>query len=289
MDGRFRPSAYSRPKSPEEAVAILSSHGDRARPLAGGTDLLARRPSAVEALVDIGFMGLSFILEHREGVRIGAATTVEALEHAPALLAGPTRALTEAAADLATPTIRNMATVGGNLCNASPGGDLCTALLAMDAGITVLGSKGSREIPIGRFFLGPNCTALEGDELLTEIRVPASLKKTGSSFLKIRRQQMSVDTAVVNVATRLTLRDGRCVGAAVSMGAVGPTPMRAGQAEALLTGRHPGEELLDRAAHAAMEEACPVDDVRGSADYRRRMVAVLVRNSLEISLRRCGA
>ncbi len=290
MDKPFRPAAYFRPKDPAEAVALLATHGSGARLLAGGTDLLARRSPTVETLVDIGFTGLDFIAKDEDGsVRIGAATPVGTLEHAEVLSADPLKALGEAASSLATPTIRNMATVGGNACNASPAGDLCAVLLALDATLIARGPKGLRELPAGTFFRSMNLTALEDDELLTEIRIPAFPERTGSSFVKLRHHQTSVDMAVVNVATRLTLEEGRCADAAIAMGAVGPTPLRAGMAEKGLIGRRPVPDALEGAARTAMGEASPVDDLRSSADYRRRMVGVLVRRALETSLRRCGA
>jgi len=286
----FRPKAYYRPTDLDEAVSLLSAHGKSARLLAGGTDLLIQRPPTVEILVDIRSLGLHTIKKDEQGgLAIGAATPVEALEREEALAVGPHRALLEAAESMATPTIRNMATIGGNLCNASPAGDLCVALTALGAVVLIAGSKGRREIPITGFFLSPNATALQEDELVAEIRIPSFPEGAGSSFLKLRHHQTSVDIAIVNVASRLRTQDGRCAEAVLSMGAVGPTPLRATRAEALLTGQRMSEELLNRAAQAAMEESAPIDDIRASAEYRRKMVAVLMKTSLETSLRRCGA
>ena len=214
---------------------------------------------------------------------------MEALERARAFARGPYRALAEAADGMATPTVRNRATVGGNLCNASPGADLAVALAAMGATVVVAGTGGEREVLVEDFITGPNATVLGGEEIVTEIRIPAFPEGTGTSFCKLRHHQTSVDTAVVNVASRLQVRDGRCVDAAVSMGAVGPRPLRARRAEALLLGETLDGERIDRAARTAMEESAPIDDIRASAGYRKRMVAVLARNSLEKSLGRCSA
>ncbi|MBW1788306.1 MAG: FAD binding domain-containing protein, partial [Deltaproteobacteria bacterium] len=162
-------------------------------------------------------------------------------------------------------------------------------LLALGATVIVAGTEGQREIPVTEFFLSPNATALQEDEMLIEIRIPTFPDKTGTSFYKLRHHQTSVDIAVVNVATRLHIHNGQCADAVISMGAVGPTPLRANRAEALLIGESLNEDLLLQASQAAMKESNPIDDIRASADYRRKMVAVLVKKSLETSFRRCGA
>lgn len=290
MKAHFRPKTYCRPKDLDEAAALLSRHGNSAKVLAGGTDLLVQRPPTAEVLVDIGALGLHYIkVDETQDVCIGAATTVAALERARSFSTGPYRALAEAAGNLATPTVRNMATIGGNLCNASPAADLSVVVMALGGVLRIQGLKGQREIPAWEFFLSPNVTALREAEMLTEIRIPPFPEKTGTAFTKLRHHQTSVDIAVVNVATRLHIEKGRCADAAVAMGAVGPTPLRANRAEAMLIGESLNQELLLRASLSAMEEAQPIDDIRASAEYRRRMVAVLVKKSLETSLGRCEA
>lgn len=289
MIALFRPKTYCRPKDVDEAVSFLSTYGKSARLLAGGTDLMVQRPPAVEALVDISSLGLNYIKDDTPGIRIGAATPVEALEHVLAFKTGPYRAVAESSGSMATPTVRNMATTGGNLCNASPAADLSVTLMAMDGVLIVQGSKGRRETPIREFFIAPNATALQEDEMLIEIHIPIFPEKTGTSFCKLRHHQTSIDIAIVNVATRLHIQNGQCADAAISMGAVGPTPLRAKRAEDLLIGESLNEKLLMQASQAAMEESNPIDDIRASSGYRKKMVAVLVKKSLESSLRRCGA
>jgi CO/xanthine dehydrogenase FAD-binding subunit len=290
MKALFRPKTYCLPKDVDETVSLLSTHGKSARILAGGTDLMVQRPPDVETLVDLSSLSLHYIKDDEtQGVRIGAATSVEALEHVQTFSTSPYRALAEAAGRMATPTVRNMATIGGNLCNASPAADLSVTLMAMDGVLIVQGLKGQREIPIRGFFIAPNATALQEDEMLIEIHIPIFPEKTGTSFCKLRHHQTSVDIAIVNVATRLQLHNGQCATATISMGAVGPTPLRAKRAEDLLIGESLNEELLMQASQTAMEESNPIDDIRASADYRKKMVAVLVKKSLETSRRRCGA
>jgi carbon-monoxide dehydrogenase medium subunit len=274
----------------DEAVSLLSTHGKSARLLAGGTDLMVQRPPDIQTLVDISSLNLNYIKDDKtQGIRIGAATPVEALEHVRSFTTGPYKAVAEATGSMATHTVRNMATIGGNLCNASPAADLSVTLMAMDGVLTVQGSKGRREIPIREFFIAPNATALQEDEMLIEIHIPIFPEKTGTSFCKLRHHQTSIDIAIVNVATLLRIQNGRCADAAISMGAVGPTPLRAKRAEDLLIGESLTEELLMQASLAAIEESTPIDDIRASADYRRKMITVLVKKSLETSRRRCGA
>ena len=289
MKALFRPKTYCLPEDVDEAVSLLSTHGKRARLLAGGTDLMVQRPPAVEALVDISSLGLNYIKNDTSGIRIGTATPVVALEHVRSFTTGPYMGVAEATGSMATHTVRNMATIGGNLCNASPAADLSVTLMAMVGVLTVQGSKGRREIPVGEFFIAPNATVLQEDEMLIEIHIPIFPERTGTSFCKLQHHQTSIDIAIVNVATRLHIQNGQCADAAISMGAVGPTPLRAKQAEDLLIGKSLNEELLMQASLAAMEESNPIDDIRASSGYRKKMVAVLVKKSLETSRRRCGA
>ncbi len=176
----------------------------------------------------------------------------------------------------------------GNLCNASPAADLSVALMAMKASVVIVGSAGQREISIKDFFTGFKTLALQEDELLCEIRIPAFPEKTCTSFHKLRHHQTSVDIAIVNVATRLHIENGKCVDAAIAMGAVAPMPLRAKRAEDLLIGKNLNDDLLLEVSRIAMEESAPIDDLRASADYRRKVVGVLVKRSLETNLRRCG-
>ena len=176
--------------------------------------------------------------------------------------------------------------MGGNLCNASPCADLALPLLVLDAILVATGPTGRRQIPVENFFEGANYAALYGEEVLLEIRIPLCSKNTGTSFLKLRRHQTAIDMAVVNVATALTWDKKRCKSARIALGSVGPIPFRAKKAESVLAGAEPNADVIQKTA--ATEEARPIDDVRATAVYRKKMVAVLVRRSLEQSLQRCG-
>ena len=276
-----------------QAVDILSRFGNSAKVIAGGTDILPLRPGVkkidtINHLVDISMLGLDYLKKENDHICIGAATSINTIGASPLFLSGPYGALPDAADAHSTATIRNRATVGGNLCTASPCGDLALPLLVLDAFLVATGPEGERHIPIESFFKGANFSALSKEEVLLEIRIPLCSEKPGTSFLKLRRHQTAVDMAVVNVATSLTCKKNRCEAAGIALGAVAPIPFRAKKAESVLVGANLSKEVIRKAAAMAAEEAKPIDDVRGTAAYRKKMVAVLVRRSLENSMRRCG-
>jgi len=284
---------FHRPRDLAQAVEILSRFGRKASVIAGGTDVLPLRPGVkkmdnINHLVDISKLGLTYLEKETDCIRIGAATHINMIGASPLFLSGPYRALSEAANGHSTTTIRNRATVGGNLCNASPCADFALPLLVLDAILVAAGPKGKREIPIRDFFKGPNYMALETDEVLLEIRIPQCSEKAGAAFVKLRRQQTAIDMAVVNVATFLICHKGRCEVARIALGAVGPIAFRAKKAESVLAGAEINKEIIEEAAAAAAKEARPIDDIRATAAYRKKMVGVLVRRSLENSIRRCG-
>jgi carbon-monoxide dehydrogenase medium subunit len=224
MKDCFRPKDYHCPRDIGEAIGILSSFGDKAKIIAGGTDLLVQRPMGVECLIDISKLGLDYIKKGKDGFYIGATTVVNALHNSPMFLPEPYRVLSEAAGSLATVTIRNTATVGGNLCNASPAANLPLPLMVLDATLIAWGSRGKREIQIKDFFRGVNLTALEKDEILTEILIPRSAENAIGCFMKLRHHQTAIDIAVVNVATPIW-ENRLCEKAKIAMGSVAPTPI----------------------------------------------------------------
>jgi carbon-monoxide dehydrogenase medium subunit len=293
MSVHFQIEKYHRPRDLAQVVEILSKYGKQARVIAGGTDIIPRRPGVkkndrISHLVDIAKLDLDYIKNENDHIRIGAATNINAIGTFPQFLSGPYRALSEAADSHSTPTIRNRATVGGSLCNASACADLALPLLVLDAVLVAAGPNGKREIPITNFFMGANHMALDGDEVLLEIRIPRCSEKAGTTFVKLRRQQTDIDMAVVNVATFLICSQGHGEIARIALGAVAPISFRAQRAESVLVGEKLTEESIQKAAAAAVAEASPIDDIRATAAYRRKMVEVLVRRSLETSLQRCG-
>jgi carbon-monoxide dehydrogenase medium subunit len=179
---------------------------------------------------------------------------------------------------------RNRATVVGNLCNASPAADTAPALLAYGAQVKLASLQGERSLPLTDFFVGPGRTALQDNELVAEVLLPAPTPQTGGAFF--RRTRTAMDIAVVCVAVVLRLANGTCQDAGIALGSVGPTPLRATRAEQALRGQTLTDRLLDEASRLAAEEARPIDDVRSTAEYRREMVRVLTRRGLAQAVER---
>jgi carbon-monoxide dehydrogenase medium subunit len=288
MNHTFQPKEYLRPKDIPEAAKFLSNYGNRARIIAGGSDLLVFKPQGIECLIDLSNLDLSYINEEKDGIVIGASTILNDIEHAPLLASGPYKIVSEAVSALATPTIRNTATIGGNLCNASPAADLPLPLMVLGATVRIAGKNGSRVMPVADLFENVKRTALGEGEFLVEVQIPQCPGNSGASFQKLRHHQTSIDIAIVNAAARLTCENDICKEAHIALGAVAPTPVYAKGAEKLLQGKKIDLDLIQKAAEAASEEAKPIDDIRASAGYRKKMVAVLVRRALEESAGRCG-
>ena len=275
---------YHQPESLADAVDLAARFGGQASFLAGGTDLIVqieRGRVAPRHVIGLGRVpGLAGI-EVNGRIALGARVTHRAIEQTPAL-AGPLRCLVEGAEVIGGHQVRNVATIGGNLVNASPAADLVPCLLALDGVVTLMGPGGEREIPIERFLLGPNRTARRPDELVTRVDLPALPPRAATAFLKAGRRR-AMEISVVCVAARLDLDATleRCLEARVVLGAVAPTAVRAHAAERLLEGQPVGGEAFRRAAEAAQEACRPIDDVRASAGFRQHLVGVLVRRALD--------
>jgi len=275
----MKPFSYFAPAKLAEAVDILAAHEGEACALAGGTDLLLKMKAgrlAPKAIVNIKripeLRGLSF----NSHLTLGALTTLEEIRRSP-IIRQHYPALADAAATMASVQIRNLASVGGNLCNAAPSADLAPILIALDAVAHLSGPAGERRVPLDAFFTGPGTTVLGAGEMLVSIEVPPP---GGPALYLKHAPRACMDIAIVGVGLALRVREGRCEEARVVLGAVAPTPLRARRAEAELAGGPIRPERIEAAARAAAEEARPIDDVRGSAWYRRRMVEVLVRRGL---------
>lgn len=266
-----------------EACSLLSKYPGEAKVLAGGTDLLIKmkhKKIVPRYLVNIKRIpDLSYIRhDEGEGLRIGALTTIQAIRNSP-LIKKKFAVLHEAASVLGTRQVRNLATIGGNLCNASPAAECAPALLTLGAHLKVTGPKGERTIAMENFFKSPDRQVLQDDEILQEIQVPDLPDHTVGCYIKHSTRR--IDVAIVGVAVIVTLDGETTLNVKLALGSVGPTPFRAGQAEEILKGQKPNEEILDRAAQAASEECFPIDDVRGQADYRKKMVETLVKEGIE--------
>lgn len=276
--------AYVAAHSLSEASSLLAEHGEGARLMAGGTDLLIqlRRKVRVPSVV-IGLSGIPgadrLAVDEVHGLIIGPLAVLATVAD-DADVRRRFRALAQAAAATATVPVRNRATVAGNLCNASPAADTAAPLLVYDAEVVLLSGGGQRTLPLAQFFRGPGRTSLERAEVLAEIRVPAPGPSTGSDYQRLSGRS-HVDIAAVSVAALVAL-DARGVvtRARVALGAVAPVPLRVERAEELLVGHPVAPERMAQAAAAAAAAARPISDVRASADYRRRMVEVLTRRAL---------
>jgi len=280
---------YHAPERLEEALRILKERGKDAVVFAGGTDLLVKmkqRSAEPKAIVNIKRIpSLSYIRDGPTSIKMGPAARVADIERSPAV-ARRFPMLVEAVSFIGSVQIRNMATIGGNLCNASPAADGSVALLALDSTLSLKSLDSTREVPLGEFFRGPGKTVMKPQELLTEITVPNAPARTGMAFARIARTDM--DLAKVNVAVVLHLEAGRVSAASIALGAVAPTPMRATKAEETLTGRRLSNSLVSEAATVASEATKPITDVRSTAEYRKEVTAVLVRRSLGLAWRRAG-
>jgi carbon-monoxide dehydrogenase medium subunit len=194
-------------------------------------------------------------------------------------------ALAESGALVGSVQVRNLATVGGNLCNAAPSADMAPPLLALEAEAVIAGPRGERRVPLSSFFTDVRRTVLAPDELLLELVMPAPGPRSGGNYLR-HTPRRELDIAVVGVASQLTLSDGVCARARIALAAVAPIPLRATAAEQALEGRPITTELIQRAAGLATEAARPISDQRGSAEFRRHLVGVLTRRTLTTALAR---
>ncbi|MBI9086719.1 MAG: xanthine dehydrogenase family protein subunit M [Desulfobacterales bacterium] len=279
---------FHAPVSLQEASEILAAHGDRAKVIAGGTDLmvnLKRKVVCPEHLVSLARIeSLKTLTGENGSVRIGAYVTVDELAVSETVC-GTIGALAAGARALGTPLIRNRATIGGNLGSARPAADLPPSLMAYGASVVLMGSETERTVLLDDFFKGPGLTVVKPGECITEIRVPKPPEGAGAGYINLGVRK-SQDCNIVNVASYLALNgDGSIAEARVVMGSVGPTPLHATSAEALLKGEFPDEALFARAGEAAAGDSTPILDFRGSAQYRRDMVAVLARRTLALALK----
>lgn len=271
--------SYLAPKSKAELVACLADANGKAKILAGGTDIIPNMLNKlyqVETLIDIRQIeDLKGILQQESGgLRIGAATTMKALEESP-LIAEHYRALHKSAMEVGSPQIRAMATIGGNICNASPAADTPPALVALSATAILAGKDGQREIPIETFIEGNRIVDLRPGEFLEALSLPAPRLKSTSRFGLITHRA-AVEIDVASLAVHLALDDaGKVADVKIAMGSVAPVPLRARSAEQLLMGHLPDAILIEKAAEKCADESKPIDDVRGSAAYRRHLIKVL--------------
>ena len=281
---------YIRVSELDEALRLLSRKED-AKVLAGGTDLVVDmkigryRPKTV---IDIsGIKSLRYVIDEGDKVRIGALTKMQDIVESP-VVREKLPLLAEAVSMLGSWQIRNMATVGGNLCNASPAADSAPPLLAHEAKIKLTSIEGTREIPITEFFTGPRKTVMYKTEILQEVVVPYDADFARSySYVKVGRRN-SFTLSVVAVATVLKVRNRSIEDVRVALNAVAPTPVRARSVESFLKGREAGSEVIEKASELVLSDISPISDVRASAEYRKHLSRVLVKDALLKALERAG-
>ena len=279
---------YFSPRTLEEAVALLQKHGPDAKLLSGGQSLIPMmklRLVSPEYIVDINRIpGLDYISESDGHLKIGALAREHELESSEVI---KTRfpILADTAKVIADPLVRSQATVCGNLAHGDPANDHPATMLALGATVVATGPKGKREIGIEVFFPGLFTTALEPEEILTEIKIPFPPPHSGGAYLKLERKVG--DFATAGVAVQLTLDDSGAVKrAGIGLTNVGMTPIKAKQAEDFLTGKNLDEATVQKAGELAAADSQPMDDIRGSADYKRDLVRVLTTRALNRALDR---
>ena len=279
---------YAKPRTLDEALTLLGE--TRWRILAGGTDFypaLGNRPLSENVLDINGVAELRGISEAASHVTIGARTTWTELIRHP--LPPAFDALKGAAKEVGSTQIQNVASVAGNLCNASPAADGVPALLVLDAEVELKSLDGARALPLCQFVLGNRRTVIQPDEIVTAVRIPNTSIAGSSSFQKLGARRYLI-ISIAMAAARVTLGDdGRVETAAVAVGSCSAVAQRLPKLEAALAGLRPGREIAGAVASAGLEELSPIDDVRGSAEYRRAAAREIVQRALADALDRTAA
>ena len=281
---RPEPLEMYQPMSLQEASRLLKDKGPGGRFLAGGTDLviaIKEKGLIPKYVVDLKRVpGLSGIRENTDGsITIGALTTMRDIE-TDSLLNKKYPFLCQSAAEVGSIQIRNRATVGGNMANATPSADVAPSLVALNATAKIVNAGGERMVALEEFFRGPGQTVMNPDEILTEIIIPKTSPQLVGEYIKFSPRDM-MDLAYVGVAVAYALAaDKRCNGVRIVLGAVAPTPIRARAAEALLEDQPLTGELAAKVAAVAAQESKPISDVRSSAEYRRAMVEAMTQRAL---------
>ena len=277
------PFSYEAPGTLQDALALLVQHGDEAKILAGGHSLLPMmklRFAEPGVLIDINNIpGLSYIKEEDGFLKIGAMTREADLEHSD-VIASRYQIFTDATKLIADPQVRNMGTVGGNIAHGDAANDHPALMLALRAEVEITGTSGARTVGIDDFFYGFYMTAVQPDEILTELRIPIPPEGTGNAYHKLERKVG--DYAIAGVAVQLTLdASGVVTAAGIGLTNVNPTPMRAARSEEALVGKALTDETIAEAGRLAAEDCNPSTDLRGDEEYKRSMVNVLTQRMIK--------
>ena len=287
----MNPFQYYEPETLEGACLLLSKFGKEARILAGGTDLLVQMRKGSLApghVINIKkIKDLDFIRQNSDGYRLGALATIseiaahDGLEKTFPIMVSSARSIGSA-------QIRNLATLGGNVCNASPSADMSPGLMVLEANLKVVGPSNSRVLPIADFLVGPGRVDLGEGEMVSEVIVPFPPENTKMIYYKLGPRK-AMDCAVVSVAVAISLNGvtGQCERARIALGAVAPTPIRVREAEKLVEGRGVEEISLVQIAEAVRHGIAPITDVRGSAEYRYDTAATLTVRAVQTLISLC--
>jgi aerobic carbon-monoxide dehydrogenase medium subunit len=289
---------YLAPQSLREAMVLIHEYRGLARIMAGGTDILARLKKGqeapqvlinIEAISELDYIDFNIV----DGLNIGASTSLSAIEKS-ALIHKNFPVLEQTAALMASPTIRSCATIGGNLGNAAPSADIAPSLLVLGASIRISGFEGEKLIPVEEFFTGPGQNILSEGQIISGVHIPVMAPYSGAVFLKQKRRE-GADLSVASTAVMVTLNKNFQKGdnalfakqndiieeARIALGAVAPTPIRARRSEDILRGQKATEAPFAEAGRVASAESQPIDDVRSSADYRRKLISALVPRAIQ--------
>ena len=282
----MKPFDFVKPDDQEAVIAALAAHSPNVRILAGGTDYLVELKHVSQSpgtVVDVSQIAeLKDIEETEDGLRIGAGVTHSAIMADP-LIEKHVPAMIHAAHTIGAVQTRNLGTLGGNLVTCVPSMDSGPTLVALDAEVTVAGPDGSRRMPLTEFFVGPRKTILAPHELLIDVIIPKRNLGKPTNFYKfgLRKGQA---LALVNAASSLWVEDGKFKDVRISLGAVSPVVVRAPKAEAVLEGKPVSDDLISEAGKIAITECNPIDDFRASLDYRRDLIDVLTRRTLQAAV-----
>ena len=274
---------YFRPNTIEETLRLMSKFGAQSKILVGGTDLTSGVRSGKivlpENIIEIGHVKeLNFIDDAADIVNVGATTKLSEIISSP-IIKSKVPILAEAVSSMASFQVRNMGTIGGNLCNASPAADTAPPLLVLDAMIEVMNIKSKRRIPIDQFFTGPSKTAAGPDEIVTKIQIPKQQPTDRWDFVKLGRRK-ALTLSIISIAALAKIVDNRFQDVKIALGAVAPTPLRAKKAETFLKGRSASEDVIDEASQIVRDEINPISDVRASKEYRREMAYTITKKML---------
>jgi CO/xanthine dehydrogenase FAD-binding subunit len=282
---------FAAPKTIAEAIAHLSKHGDRAKLLAGGTDIIVQlREHRRDADVLVDIKGIPELNEltcaAKKGLTIGAAVPCYRIyEHKDIVRLYP--GLIDAASLIGGIQIQSRATLGGNLCNSSPAADSIPPMIALEGVCVIAGPAGTRELPVEKFCTGPGKNALGKGEFLLSLKFPPPKANSGAAYLRfIPRNEMDIAVAGAGVSVVLDASKTKCTAARIALAAVAPTPLSVPDAGAALVDGTLNDALIAKAASAAQAAAKPITDMRGDADYRRHLVGVLVKRALSIAIDR---